>query len=378
MLEVNSKRISLSDLISFIKTNVDNVQNNIDITDVPKKQIIGSLDFNESSQLSGLKTNLYSCLNNYSTELLRFGVLKNSLSKDNINNVSLLSSILTCVKEDFILQQQPTQQIYISQLNNNLSSFVGSDKYTSHGYKKIGFKQTDIVMAIKYYQNAKIIWKVVADYFHINIFFIDIANDQILLPNKFNTFKKTIMILIINNDIFEPVLYKNNKFILNLDLINDILKIKPKLLFDDACDDDYELKCITKIQKKNIGYSFNEKKILRLLNEKPEKNDKPDEVVNNDVEGLNGIVECSETNCENIPDLSDADDKNTENIHDEIIRIPIQTKQIDYKKMKLDELQNEASKLNISITIDKNGKNKKKTKKELIDDIEKNDKDKKN
>lgn len=418
----SNKKISLSHLVNYIKENINIINNPYLVKNddqesdiLPENQVndiyFSSLQQNTVKQIYKFPTNLNNVFKKFLSDMCRIGVMKyNLVNKD--NNISLLSSILSCLKDDFILQPCQTQQLYVSQLNNNLISFVNSDKYITFGYKKLGFKQNEIISQMKTYQNTKIILKIIADYFQINIFLLNITTDQLLITNNFNQFKKSILICLLNDNSFEPIFYKNIK---NLEPDNDLIKYLYETKFYENLIDCTELESENELDKyikksyKSVGYSINERHLLRLLgNEKNKQNQqenvKIEHPIENDVEGINEIIECSEANDRYIPDLSDDEEiadkdfnisdylnkednknKDTESTdmmpellanneklktYDKFIIDNLKNKSYDEKKRKLDDLQEDAKKLGIPLTvIGKNGKPKNKTKKDLIVNI---------
>ena len=458
----DSKRISIASLIAYIKDNMD-VINNPKLEKTEEEENVLPLEVNDDTQfvalqqnsvrhISKLPANLDNIFSKFLPDMSRIGVMKYSLSsnKGDKNKISLLSSVLSCVKDDFILQSSQVQQVYVSQLNNNLVGMVNSDKYTDFGYKKLGFKQNELISQIKGYQNTDIILRVIADYFHINIFLLNISMDQVLVANNSNTFKKNILLILLNqnstngtnadDDSFEPVFYKNgkifdadsdiitylheNKYYHNLidspepdnELASDVLDSQKKI----SCANDLEKSLVNPTKKtKTINYSVRERQMLRLLNNSKDIN-KSDSVVQpkqqiacvvqdknkpleNNVEGMNEINECSESCDKNIPDLSEPEAEEDEEVknqkenkdstdegsdmmpqflaNDEKLKNynpkqkiiqALKQKKYNEKKNTLGDLQKDAELLGIPITfVGKNGKAKNKTKHELIEEIQK-------
>lgn len=434
---INSKRISIEDLINYIKENINIINNpylsreNEQEPEVLAESQLNHMYFsplqpNAVKQIFKFPTNLNNIFKGYISDICRIGVMKyNLVNKDYKYNISLLSSVLSCLKDDFILQPSQTQQLYVSQLNNNLVSFVNSDKYIDFSYKRMGFKQNEMISQIKNYQNTKIILRVIADYFQINIFLLNITIDQLMIASEFNQFKKSILISLLDGDSFEPIFYKNIKNLDgNIDLIKYLYETKcyQKLIDCPELEPENELdKYLNKRSHK--GYSVCERQLLRLLENEKTKGEqelvidkKVEHPMENDVEGVNEIIECSEASDRFIPDLSESDDEvadkdfnisdylkeNNKNkinnksdynndIEDTTDMMPellanneklkdsgkyllehIKNKlSYDERKRKLDDLQEDARLLGIPLTvIGKNGKPKNKTKRDLIVNIQ--------
>lgn len=380
----NQKKIGIDDLINYIKQNLHVINNPHTINetvDVIEEENVSltHLQQNTVKQLSKLPNNLSNIFKNFIGDMCRIGVMRFNLTgRSNEgtgckNNVSLLSSILSCLKDDFILQPCQTQQVYISQLNNNLIGFINSEKYNDLGFNKTDFKQISIISQLKSYQNTKIILRLIAEYFNINIFLLNITTDELSIANDFCKYKKNILIMLLNDESFEPIFFKNNKVLtFDSNLIKHLISTN---CFNNLIDiPKFEEKIVQNTNTKNVTYTLREKRLLRLLNEQNLKETKtPDYAVENDVEGVNEITESSEA-CDNIEsNLSDSEN-DTEPNTDLINKI--KKKVYDEKSCKLDELQNDAKLLGIDITITKSGptgiaKKKNKTKKELCDDINK-------
>lgn len=430
---INQKRISMEDLINYIKINInamndshlsnDNEDNEVLEIKEADTYTFTALQPNISKQIVKFPNNLNIIFFKYISDMSRIGVMVGNIGGKDKYNISLIASVLTCIKDDFMIQQLQTQQLYVSQLNNNLIGFINSNKYSDFRYNKMGFKQNDIITQIKFYQNTRIILRILADYFEINIFLLNISTDQLLISNDNNKFKKSILLMLLNDDTFEPIFYKNIK---NLNYNQDIIKYLhenkfyqklidcPEIESEDGLD-----KYMNKTPNKNINLTIREKKLLRLLNNDRTKENINDDnnnnnnnelmdqkkqedsiqPIENDVEGINEIMECSEESDRIIPDLSESDNidveinKNKSDInssesedtdmlpellanheklkkYDEYLISQLKAKSYDESKRKLDDLQYDATLLGISVTIEgKNGKQKRKTKKELMDDI---------
>ena len=308
----NLKRISTDDLINYIKENINtinnptlsnNIENNYIVNNIKENDIdndidndiendiekdiengtsLFSLQQGSTGQILNLPINLTNIFNKFMPNMYRLGVMKHNLTKDNHNNISLLSSVLSCLKEEFIQQQNQYQQLYVSQLNNNLITFINSDQYKIYCYKKTDLKQNEIMAQIKAYQNNKIVLKILADYFHVNIFLLHIPRDQLLVTNNFNKFKKNILLLSLTDNSFEPIFYKNMKSLdNNIDIIEHLYDTECyELLFGELeVEDNYDK--YLKLPNQKIKYSLKEYRLLQLLNDSRNINKKIDNKINN-------------------------------------------------------------------------------------------------
>lgn len=403
----NMKRIKLDDLINYITINFINTKTNND-NELSDEYVCNNTEIHENIYLASpnhisvninkLPEKLNNIFKMHYEYLFRMGVMKNNLA--NKDNVSLISSILACVSENFINQNAQIQQLYISHLTNNLVSYVNGEKFIDNGYKKMGIKQIETANQIKNYQNTKTSMKILSDYLDVNLFLINVQSDQLLASSYINKFRKNIILVYLSDNYFEPIEYSAIR-IFDFDHPM-ILKILEEKLYQYAFPDDETSYSLSKYlpSNKSDKYTYAEKRLLmifknaesvnnekktvqinNIVNEQQNKlTQSPIIPIENDVEGINEIIECSEICDRVIPDLSDID-SNAESDRESIpdvklmkkkseIAKSLKSKIYDEKKNKLEELQNDAKSLGLSIEIPtKNGKPKNKTKKDLISDI---------
>jgi hypothetical protein len=342
------KRLTLDNLIDYIKSNIININNldnlNEDICteNSDSENSIVPLKQNMIKLISFLPNNLQTLLNNFLPDMTRIGVL---FENDNYNN-SLFISILSCLKDDFILCTEQTKKFYVEELQNNLINDIRSKKCK----KKQRLENEKIIDNIKNYKINTVIFKLLSNFFNINLIILDIITDEIYCITKINKFKNSIVILMIDENNYEPIFYNNEK-IYNYE--NKLIKF----LYDNS---------------HNIQVLFNEEEINNNMN--------VNEIIENNVDGLNKITECSEANDNDFPDLSDDEnkDKNIYNLTTEISETVISNdiiKKLKKKKyndkLKLKELQEDAILLKIQVVESslKSNKPKNKTKKKLISEI---------
>jgi hypothetical protein len=406
------KKISTEDLINFIKLNIlssktsknEDTEYDIKLNDKTQNLLesdsledIIPLQLNMTKDINNLPQYIDGILNKFYKNVSRIGVLKYNEEK---TLISLYTSILTCIKDDFRILNLNLQQNYVKQLNFNLVSFV-NNKFNDFKYKNFKWNKIDMIDKIKKYIVQKTTLKILSDYLHLNIFIVDIKNDKILIVDTFSTFKKCVILFLINGLNFEPIMYKESFcFDPTTDIIQYFIKIKDDIetLISSTDDDDLD-KYIT--ADREIKLTLREKNILNLLKKNnPVNLIDPDKITNDPVDlievdkiiidplilsdinsekDINNIDECSidnEVGIDNdlpvIDDISyDENNKNDkkekkieiENINE--INEILSTKQYNEKTIKLAELQEDAKKLGVSLSH--NGK--KKTKAQLITDI---------
>lgn len=123
----SSKRVTLESLVKYINENIINMKttvdtnsansmNNYDIdnndnndtdadNDSDSESMFAPLRQNMIKLISVLPLNLQNLLDTFLPDITRIGVMENSINnKYDIKNISLFTSILSCLKDDFILQ----------------------------------------------------------------------------------------------------------------------------------------------------------------------------------------------------------------------------------------------------------------------------------
>jgi hypothetical protein len=338
----SGKRISIDDIIEFINNMNKQDEEKDNIINEPEKDIsfIIPLEKNMIQPILLVSSNINTILHDYLPNMVHMGVIKNYVFNKDTYNVSLVASILTCIKDDFMLESISSQQSYINILNLNLINMI-NNKYKELNYKKYGFKQQELIEQIKLFSNTKMILRLYSDYFSINIFLINLNADKIYIPSSYSKHKKSIILWLIGDEFFEPIIYNKDKIYTTCDIITYIIDTNNYTnLF-------YELDNISD----NISDSVVVKNITNKENEVIESSELCDKILNDlsDIEKDNIVRPKKNKNKDN----KDKDNKE--------IKVS--------DKMKLGELQEIAIKLNISINTEKNGKSKNKTKSELIKEI---------
>jgi hypothetical protein len=351
----SSPKLTLERVLSYIKdqnnicnsASVNNpVQNKPDLTSIPDNDMAEDtsqpLERNNIRQLINLPAKLNSIFADYITQMSRIGVLKYMNDASNKYNISLLVSILTCIVPDFITKPINTQQEYACQLTNNLIKYVNIN-YRTNNYKIFGFNQTALISQLSQYLNTKIILRILSDYLSVNLYLININQTSILVPNKIDGMKQNILLLLLEDEFIEPVIFMQCKLHPHNNIIfGHIANNHFTYLFD---------------QDKNISPSDrSDNEIIECSDEddNPDGDNNTDHVANN-----------------LIADISDMENTSRITKHDRPSKeLPIIPNL--YNKFKLAELQFLVQKINIPINIvnPKTLKEKNKTRAELITDID--------
>jgi hypothetical protein len=394
--------LTIDKLLTFIKENIKlNTSSNNDNTNnyQPQKELYKKLDFGNTQTFTFLENEFNEILNKYSLNLLRYGTINYAkvINDNDIEyNISLYFSLLLGIFDDFksLPKDQQIQCIkkFVEKLLLDISA---QDLFKKFNYEVYDWKKSELVDEIKKYNFGKRIIKFLADYLHLNIWILNYETDEINLSycnNKINKFRDNI-ILFYNKGIYEIISY-NAKFILNSDsdiiiyLYQNINNISA-LQFDFKNDIDIALQFgfdNLEVFSKKITQKINGANDIWLLNHfKRQINGSSNEPINKSVgepnneptnEPINEPINeqnnepINEQNNEPINEpiksvfVGKMDELNNEMSDEEVSEI----KKVNIK-MKLDELQNIALSKKIDITLLVGGKQKNKTKEQLIKEI---------
>lgn len=374
------KKININDLIKFIK---DNFMNNTDNLDLKENDIFCNgvnympMQYNEIKEVDKYPINIHNIIHKVGN-IQRIGVIKYN---DEQKNISLYMAILTCIKHNFRELEQNEQQNYVKQLNYNILTFV-NNKFSDFKYKDFGWNKNEVMDNIRKMQINNTILKVLTDYLHLNIFIIDTDNDKITISDKISQFRKSIILFCINRTNYEPLIYKSElcylsdtQIVAELNANNNMINKMFEVDNDKYMSNELE-KYLS--HQKEITLSYHEKKILsiiaqnNLVAEKESKNSKESKesiaisIPADNNTTINNIDEYSagaETECA-IDDISHTEQKQQQPAADSLAHT-LRNKKYNEKTMKLDEIQKDATILNIPLMVN----SKKKTKGQLIAEI---------
>jgi len=404
--------LTIDKLLTFIKENIklNTIINNTNITnEQPPKEVYKKLDFGNTQTFIFLENEFNEILNKYSLNLLRYGTINTAIvTNDNEYNISLYFSLLLGIYDDFkSLPYDQQIQCIKKFVEKMLLDISAQDLFKKFNYESYDWKKSELVDEIKKYNFGKRIIKFFSDYLHLNIWVLNYETDEINLSycnNKINKFKDNI-ILFYDRGIYEIISFDNN-FILspNSDIIIHLyqnINNIGALQFDFKNDIDIALQFgydnLTVFSKK-ITHKINGVNDIWLLNHyKKQLNGPSIEPVNEpsigpvnepSIETVNGPVNEPSIEPVNEPSIETVngpvngpsiepvkepvksvfagkvDELNNEMSDDE----EILNKKVNIK-MKLDILQQIALSKKISITSLIGGKQKNKTKEQLIKEI---------
>ena len=404
---LSKKRITLPKLTSYVLSfTADNTNN--DILDVVFPGQIKSNDefqfsclkFGESKNINDFPEKLKNIFDPYIKDIIRYGSRK---TFENDINLSLYYSVLAQLIKNYEKFPLKDQLNYITKLRDKLIIYVSNgDIMQSQEYDKLGWNKKDVTNSLIQFKSNKLVMKLIADYFNINIFVLNIVEDKMYVVSEndyYDMFRSNIFI-VFNVDTFEPLIYSDSNLLeYNSSPIKKLITVdKHFIILMDANLIDHQplqfniklsnIDKYSKIIPENV--KPNNDNLNDNLNDNKQDDDNLNDKTNSSHEDIkmsqdkiNNIIDVENEYGEVLPDESDAnayiediegsDPKSKLNAKTNSV---IDSTQLIFKispKMKLEELQTIAKKLNIN--IEKNNKQttgKKKlikTKGELIDEI---------
>jgi hypothetical protein len=406
-------KITLNKLLSFIQSISqfdENDEKDYNILSFKNDLVESSfklLKFGEVNTLGDLPKTLKNIFDPFITDMKRVGVLPN---KNKVTNVSLLYSILYCIKTDFLDLSNAEKINCIEAFTNKmLTDFGGKNLYKKYKYNELGWKKNEFIETLDKYKNNILTLRFLSEYLSINLFLLNMNEDKIyaIYPEKeYNVFKPSIFLSFYDN-IFEPIIYNNQHIWRNeYDPLRKLINIDKKYIGILNGDFKNEIEKVFVIGSEDLSkYLPNKEEDEEIIIVKMEVDEKKKDEVNNDIE-----IHAKNDDHHNKNNKHKNDDK--DNNYDEVYikdavieseiyindveetEIDIQTakndKDIFYtskkqdieesdddiiasinKTMKLNDLQTIAKKFGIDVANGKykNGKLKMKTKNELFDDV---------
>lgn len=376
----SKKLVTLPKLISYIlsftteNANKD-VLENVFPTSIKSNDEFkfACLKYGETKNINDFPEKLKSIFDPYIKNFIRCGSRK---TFDSDANLSLYYSILNHIVNDFHKLSLKDQLNYITKLRDKLIIFASTPEIMqSQEYDKLGWIKKDLMNSLVQFKTNKLVIKLIADYLNLNIFILNVVEDKmyVISENDFYDMFRSNMFLVFNDDIFESLVYSNTKLLdYNSGPIKKLVTVDKNLiiLMDSNLSEHNPI--IFNVKLSNINKYIKQLKINTIPT--------PVAIIENVV--VNDIVTDTTTPeivAENEYDeiMPNDSDINVyiKDIESNKIKKPIinESAQLVFKisgKMKLEELQLVAKKLNID--LQKTGKQKvriTKTKNDLIDEI---------
>jgi len=386
MLQKN--RLTLPKLISFVKGVTNDIVKNDHIVEKPiniktnenifarqNDTTFRCLNNHDSKITNDLPTKLRSYFDPFIKEFVRYFALT-KLSSTNENISGYYSVLKLCIPkfEEYTQQQQID---YIKCLREKLIAYVSNTEiFKTNGYEKLKWNKKSIIQSLMQFKVTKITLKLMADYFSVNIFILNILEDKlyVISGNDFYDMFRFNVFMTLNNETFEPLTYlKNGLLEYNNILVKKIISIHKNIiiLFNTNLNENTDLEFVIKLDTFNITIINKENEYDEILLSEVDENAyvKDIEVKTNlkDVK-TNKIEEKIITNPSGLRERCSPTPTTESNNQVPVTGIVFNVS----LKMKLDVLQDMATKLNIDINKNSaNGKKKLKTKNELVDEINK-------
>lgn len=232
------KRISKDDLISYIKTNKDVLKNvkYVDLNEIQEKE---KPTFLEKTQFQNLVeidyfppnlTQIFKINSSNNHKYLHAGCLRTINTKTKTFQVSFFSSIMSCLKPSFFSSPVSYQISFMNQFIERLKEESTGIKFNEFGYKKkYGWKVNDLKEDINDNQFGPNIYKYVSDYFHINIFILDLEKDLLFFGgDEYIPFKYSIFLLKYSDMTYEPIFVGGQRtFAAESDIVKELIRNNP-------------------------------------------------------------------------------------------------------------------------------------------------------
>lgn len=398
-MENTEVRISIEDVISYINTNkreIDNIgiisvsqksdkkkefqiydENKCDSESKSEVEIETSiLEINHVQKIKTLPQHLKSLFGDFISEFIHMGVIS-KLNDESNKNISFFSSILCCLKQSFNELSISDQKKYLIKFFDEIKQNIFHEGFTKFKYAQLKWDKNSIHNDISLHLVTKYIIRYIADYFHINIFLLDLVNDiTYYTGGDFVPYKKNIFLLRYDNDHFEPLFTAKSKYMtFGDDIIKHLIKNKEYVQTFNLNNKKDSMPLIFLPIEEDLANYIDLSKIeytTKKGNEDNNEDNKEEEIIEDDTK-TNGF--------DDNPSDDDSEEEQTKNIFGEKKSLKYDDleksveKNIKYnlnKKMLLDDLQKLAVKLDIPISIKdkKTGKNINKTKIVLYNELD--------
>ena len=364
--------LSLERLIEYIEgVKEDNKSDEV------KEVEFAVLKSGEMESLQHVPDKLNELLDPHHNNMFRYGIRSTTRKRNIIHNISMINSILSCVKNDFINTLEDQKQLYIDNFIDTIIEDYIKRKHEpiywkdGYGIESMKITKTNIMKSMKTYQNDPSVLQLISTYLCVNIYILNVSSQSINVVysgKKLNQYCMSIIISTIDN-YYEPVFYQEHKLLpYDNELIQQLLSYhknnikrmipyKEKTLYKQVEFGPEDLnKYISEIEETDDDKT-------KSNNEYTEINDTHDED-DNEGEFDDGL-----TVTENELDSPKSDKRAAGLFYKKNTKSP-ETVPISLK-LKLAELQKIAKKhkINIKAGHSKNGKVKFKTKAKLYDEI---------
>lgn len=225
------KKITIKRLISYIESFNKTTEDTKLIDNVFKNSIKSNIEFtfkllpygiDHGVNANDYPPTLKDMFDPFIKGMTRYGYRNTLTSRQDIN-LSFFFAVLSTIYPEYYAMGEDAQYENIIRLRDALVSHVikeGTFKF--YGYDALNWNTKDMIQSIKQFKSNRMVIRLVADYFCVNIFLLNMTEDAIYhigYDNVFDPFRKT-MLISYYDDTFEPILYGDNHL---LDYESDLL-----------------------------------------------------------------------------------------------------------------------------------------------------------
>uniref|UniRef100_A0A6C0EFG5 Uncharacterized protein n=1 Tax=viral metagenome TaxID=1070528 RepID=A0A6C0EFG5_9ZZZZ len=326
------KRISTTDLLTYIAKNYAKI-NSGDMIDLPKEQSSESsgaskisvkstssnkknknLEFGDVDRLVTLPEKLNKIFGNFLKDFLHMGVYSSN------NDTTFFTSIFYCLNSTLSTSDKKTQKVFMDNFYQHLKKAFLFGDYTKFKYSKLKWNKQEIAKHIEDKLPTKYLMRYISDFLHINIFILDLQDDELYFTNSFFVPYKRNIFLVRHFDKYEPLFTEQKKFFgVDDDIIQNIIKHKDKvamLQLDPKSDEKFE------VTQENLELYIDVNQFETKVEEQKETHSEKNAFED----------ESSESDIEEVVDIEESDDETP-----------------DYNKMTLPELKKIAKEKKIPI-----------------------------
>jgi hypothetical protein len=210
--QLEGERLSTADLIQFIKMNRSKIEkiDYIDLNElvIEKSNELELLRFQDVKTITKLPPKLHDFFDIENTKYFHAGSL-HTIPDFGETDISLFSSVLICLHQNFFMQNTLAQQKFVSGF---IISLQGDTK--KFNYNKYGWTKENLYNWMKNGPLGSQIIKYLSDYLCINIFILDIEEDKLMFGggDEYYPYRKTIFLIKYNGNKFEPLYTEAQKF----------------------------------------------------------------------------------------------------------------------------------------------------------------------
>jgi len=211
----DDEEVTIDDIIKFVTNNLSTISN-IGYYDLnepeKKKEELKELQFQDIKKIDEFPEHIGKVFGSVNIKFIHTGVLK-FLVAGNKANISFYSSIFTCLKPNFMVQMTAFQFDFLSKFLDIFLMESIKMYFNIFGFKKLGLMRDDLYNFIKNGIINQYVIRFVANYFHVNIFVLNLEDDRIeYFDEVFVPFKKNIFLLKYSDNNFEPMFTECTRF----------------------------------------------------------------------------------------------------------------------------------------------------------------------